>query len=301
MNTITDTEMTFPESEGEPVRDRISPNKLIWIRFRKNKTAVIGLVVVIILVLVAIFADFIAPYDYAAQSFAKRFQYPSWEHPMGTDDFGRDLFSRVIYGSRISLVVALISVSISVTIGGLLGAFSAFIGGKFENIVMRIMDAIMAIPSLLYAISISSVLGPGIFPTAISISFGTIPIFARVTRASVITVTTEEYVEAARAIGARGWRLLFKHIMPNAMAPIFVQVAMSSVMAILTISYLSFIGLGIQPPIPEWGSILSSGREYIRDFWPIIVFPGLMIMITLLSLNMLGDGLRDALDPRLKQ
>jgi peptide/nickel transport system permease protein len=287
--------------ENHAKRKRISPNRLVWIRFKKSKTAVFGLIMISLLILVAIFADFIAPYDYAEQDFKNRFLYPSLEHPMGTDDFGRDLFSRVIYGSRISLVVALISVTLSLTIGGLLGSTAAFIGGGYESFVMRIMDAIMAIPSLLYAISISSVLGPGIFPTAISISFGTIPIFARVSRASVITVTTEEYIEAAKAVGARRGRLLFKHILPNAMAPIFVQVAMSSVMAILTISYLSFIGLGIQPPTPEWGSILSSGREYIRDFWPIIIFPGVMIMITLLSLNMMGDGLRDALDPRLKQ
>jgi len=280
---------------------RLSPNKIIWRRFKKSKMAMLGLAVVALLFMIAIFADLIAPYPYDQQNFDEIFVYPSKQHLMGTDDFGRDIFSRVVYGSRISLLVALLSVSMSLTVGCGLGATAAFYGGKFETITMRILDAIMSIPPLLYAISLSAALGPGIFTTAVAIAFSAVPAFARVTRASVLSVKEQEFVEAARAVGANNSRIIRRHILPNALSPIFVQTTIMIVTAILTISMLSFIGLGIQPPIPEWGSILSMGREYIRDFWPIVVFPGVMIMITLISFNLLGDGLRDALDPRLKQ
>jgi len=300
MNKNSAAARTSSTIDTNAIAVKQSPNKLIWRRFKKSKMAMLGLIVVALLFLVAIFADIIAPYRYDAQNLMDSFLYPSLKHPMGTDDFGRDLFSRLVYGSRISLLIALLSVSMSLTVGCLLGATAAFYGGRYETIVMRILDAIMSIPPLLYAISLSAALGPGIFTTAVAIAFSAVPAFARVTRASVITVKEQEYVEAARAIGADNGRILGKHIIPNALSPIFVQTTIMIVTAILTISMLSFIGLGVQPPIPEWGSILSMGREYIRDFWPIVVFPGLMIMITLISFNLLGDGLRDALDPRLK-
>lgn len=275
--------------------------RLVWKRLRRSKTAMLGLVIITLLVLMAVFAPWIAPYDYAAQDFSARFQYPSLAHIMGTDDFGRDIFSRVIYGTRVSLFVALVSVVISFLVGVFLGASSAFYGGLYETVVMRVLDVFMAIPSLLCAISVSAALGTGLIQTAIAIAIASVPAFARVTRASVITVKETEYIEAARSIGASNARILLRHILPNSLAPIFVQTTLSIVNAILTISMLSFIGLGIQPPTPEWGSMLSMGREYIRDFWPVVTFPGVMIMITLISFNMLGDGLRDALDPRLKQ
>lgn len=275
--------------------------KLVWKRLRRSKTAMLGLVIITLLVLMAVFAPWIAPYDYAAQDFSARFQYPSLAHIMGTDDFGRDIFSRVIYGTRVSLFVALVSVVISFLVGVFLGASSAFYGGLYETVVMRVLDVFMAIPSLLCAISVSAALGTGLIQTAIAIAIASVPAFARVTCASVITVKETEYIEAARSIGASNARILLRHILPNSLAPIFVQTTLSIVNAILTISMLSFIGLGIQPPTPEWGSMLSMGREYIRDFWPVVTFPGVMIMITLISFNMLGDGLRDALDPRLKQ
>lgn len=298
---MSDKNKGLKQADPNIGRVRQSPNKFIWKRFKKSKMAMAGLIVVIILLLTAIFADYIAPYSYDAQNLRECFLYPSLKHPMGTDDFGRDLFSRLIYGGRVSLLVAMLSVSMSLTVGSFLGTTAAFYGGSYEAIVMRVIDAVMSIPPLLYAISLSAGLGPGVFSSAVAIAFGAVPAFARVTRASVLSVKEQEYIEAARAIGANDWRILGRHIIPNILAPIFVQTTIMIVTAILTISMLSFIGLGVQPPIPEWGSILSAGREYIRDFWPIVMFPGVMIMVTLISFNLLGDGLRDALDPRLKQ
>ena len=284
--------------------EQMKPKKrrgTVWRRLKKSKTAMLGLGINAVIVFMAVFADLVAPYPYDIPDATAIFQYPSWEHIMGTDDFGRDIFSRVIYGARVSLVIALMSVTISIACGVTLGVTAAYFGGSYETVIMRLLDGFMAIPSLLLAISISSALGNGQLQTAIAIAISNIPTFARVSRASVITVKETEYVEAARSIGARNGRIILKHILPNALSPIFVQATLSIVNAILTIAMLSFIGLGIEPPTPEWGSMLSLGRAYIRDFWPIVTFPGVMIMVTVISFNMLGDGLRDALDPRLKQ
>ena len=275
--------------------------KEVWRRLKKSKTAVVALVTVCMLILIAIFADVIAPYSYDDMDLKNKLAYPSAQHLMGTDNFGRDLFSRVIYGARISLLIALLSVSLSVAAGTVLGVTAAYYGGKFETFVMSCMDVFMSIPSILLAISLSTALGAGILTTSIAIACTAIPSFTRVTRAAAISVRNQEYVEAARAVGARDKRILTRHIIPNSLAPIIVQATISIVSSILIISTLSFIGLGVQPPTPEWGSILAAGREYIRDFWPIVTFPGLMITITLISFNLLGDGLRDALDPRLRQ
>ena len=284
--------------------EQMKPKKrrgTVWRRLKKSKTAMLGLGIIAVIVFMAVFADLVAPYPYDIPDATAIFQYPSWEHIMGTDDFGRDIFSRVIYGARVSLVIALMPVTISIACGVTLGVTAAYFGGSYETVIMRLLDGFMAIPSLLLAISISSALGNGQLQTAIAIAISNIPTFARVSRASVITVKETEYVEAARSIGARNGRIILKHILPNALSPIFVQATLSIVNAILTIAMLSFIGLGIEPPTPEWGSMLSLGRAYIRDFWPIVTFPGVMIMVTVISFNMLGDGLRDALDPRLKQ
>ena len=280
---------------------RQRPGRLVWKRLSKSKTAMAGLVIITAIIFMAIFADVIAPYAYDKPDYDAIFEYPSAEHWMGTDDLGRDIFSRVIYGTRVSLVIALMSVTISITCGVALGVTAAYFGGAYETVVMRLLDGFMAIPSLLLAISISSALGSGQLQTAIAIAISNIPTFARVSRASVMTVKESEFVEAARSIGARSKRIMLKHILPNALAPIFVQATLNIVNAILTIAMLSLIGLGIEPPTPEWGSMLSQGRAYIRDFWPIVTFPGVMIMVTVISFNMLGDGLRDALDPRLKR
>lgn len=273
----------------------------VWGRLRRNKLAMLGLAIVIILILCAILADWIAPYEYAAQDYSCTFAYPSLSHPLGTDDYGRDILTRIIYGGRISLVVSVMSVAISLVVGGIIGATAAYAGGHTENIVMRLMDIIMAIPGFLLAISISASLGSGIVNTAVAIGIGGVPMFARIIRASILSLKDQEFVEAARATGASDARIIFRYLIPNSLAPIIVQGTLNIGQSILAISSLSFIGLGVQPPTPEWGSMLSYGREYIRTFWPIVTFPGIAIMLTLISFNLLGDGLRDALDPRLKQ
>ena len=273
----------------------------VWIRLCRNKLAMIAMVVVILLVLMAVFADFIAPYDYAKIDPLNKLQFPSAEHLMGTDNLGRDILSRVIYGGRISLLVAVMAVAIALISGSLLGAIAAYFGGMCETIIMRAMDIIMAIPGFLLAVSISASLGGGVWQTALAISIGAIPSYARIMRASVLTIKDQEYVEAARSGGASDLRIILKHIIPNTLSPIIVESTLRIGACIMQISSLSFIGLGVTPPTPEWGSIMNSGREYLRDFYPICTFPGIMIMITLFGFNLFGDGLRDALDPRLKR
>ena len=289
-------------AQDAPVRTKKkSALSEFWRMFKKRKISVVGLVVVFILIFCAVLAEFVAPYDYAEQDLRQRFTYPCWEHPLGTDNFGRDLLSRIIFGGRVSLLVALVSICTAVLVGGSFGATAGYFGGLYESIIMRCMDAIMAVPALLYAVAISASLGTGIVSSTIAIAFGFVPTFTRVARAAVLTVREQEYIEAAKAIGASSGRIIVHHIIPNAMAPCIVQATVSLVNSILTISTLSFIGLGVQPPTPEWGSILANGREYIREFWPLATFPGVAIMICLISFNMVGDGVRDALDPRLKQ
>ena len=269
-------------------------------RFRKNKLAMVGLFMLVILILCAAFADYIAPYHYDDQRLEETFLSPSLQHPMGTDNLGRDIFSRVIYGTRTSLSIALVTVLTATVVGGILGAVAAFYGGVLDNTIMRFLDVFLAIPSTLLAIAIAAVLGPGIVNTVLAITIGQLPGLARIVRATVLSIKSEEYIRAARSIGAGNMRIIARHILPNAMAPIIVQATLYVASAILSISSLSFIGLGIQPPTPEWGSMLSAGRTYIRDYWFIVTFPGLAIMVTIFAFNLIGDGLRDALDPRLK-
>lgn len=279
---------------------KTSQMREIWKRLLKNKTAVLGMCVIIALILIAIFADQIAPYGYDEQNYQKVFTPPCKEYLMGTDNLGRDILSRVIYGSRISLQVGLVSVGIAAGVGVILGLLAGFYGHLLDDILMRILDIVFAIPEMLLAISIAATLGDGLVNLMIAVGISNIPRYARVTRSAVLSIKGQEYIEAARAIGASDLHIIFRYVLPNCMAPIIVQITMGVASAILSASALSFIGLGIQPPVPEWGAMLSSGRDFMRDHWFVVTFPGLMIMITVYALNLFGDGLRDALDPRLK-
>lgn len=270
-------------------------------RIFRSKTATAGLVILLLIVLCSIFADKIAPYHFDDQDLQNTFAPPSANHLMGTDNYGRDIFSRVLFGSRISLRIGFISVSIGLLSGGFIGAIAGFYGKTIDNILMRFIDVLMAIPSLLLAIAISASLGPGLTNAMIAVGIGSIPTFARVVRAQVLTIKDEEFIEAARLIGSSDFRIIIKHILPNSLAPIIVQATLGVATSILSAASLSFIGLGVPPPTPEWGAMLSSGRQFIRDHWHIVTFPGITIMITILAINMFGDGLRDALDPKLKQ
>lgn len=283
------------------ISGKSSPWRDVARRLVKSKSAMVGLGIVLILVIVACFPQVFAPEGMDDQNYAQQFLPPSLHHLMGTDNLGRDIFSRVIYGAQVSMRVGLISVGLACVVGGLLGALAAYYGGKTDNIIMRAMDIMLAIPSILLSISIAAALGPGLFNMMVAIGLGNVPVYARVVRAAIMTVKEQEYVEAGRAIGASTARLIFCHMLPNAMAPIIVQATLGVASAILSAAGLSFLGLGIQPPTPEWGAMLSAGRQYIRDAWWIVTFPGLTIMITIFALNLLGDGLRDALDPRLKR
>ena len=272
----------------------------VWRRLRQSNSALVGLAIIGILVFSAIFAEVIAPYHFDDQDLMRTLLSPSREHILGTDNFGRDIFSRIVYGSRVSLQVGFIAVGISLITGGLLGAIAGYYGGRLDNVIMRGIDILLAIPPILLAISIVASLGPGLRNVMIAVGIASIPTYARIVRASVITIKDQEFIEAARAIGANDVRIIAKHIMPNSMAPIIVQGTLGVANAILAAAGLSFIGLGIQPPTPEWGAMLSQGRQFIRDYWHMTTFPGIAIMTTIFGLNLLGDGLRDALDPRLK-
>ncbi len=274
---------------------------LAMVRLFRNKLAVAGLVVLLILIFTAVFADKLAPYRYSHQNLRQALQPPSAEHLLGTDEFGRDVLSRLIYGARVSLQVGLVAVSISLILGGSLGAIAGYYGGRMDNLLMRLMDIQLAVPQTLLAIAIAAALGPGLFNLMIAVGISSVPRFARLLRASVLSVKEMEFIEAARAMGSSDCHIILRHVLPNCCAPLIVQATLSVASAILSSAGLSFIGLGIQPPYPEWGGMLSSARGYLRGHSYLSLFPGLAIMITILSLNLLGDGLRDALDPKLKR
>lgn len=275
----------------------------IWRRMKRNRLAMLGLVIVILLVLVAVFADQIADYNMEVikQNVLIRYQAPSAEHWCGTDELGRDIFARLVHGARISLLVGVVAVFIALATGGVLGAIAGYFGGIVDNLIMRVMDVFLSIPILLLAIMIVAALGTSMTNLMLAIGLASMPTFARVVRASVLSVKDQEFVEAAKAIGGKNSHIIFRHIIPNCLSPIIVQATLRVATAILSTASLSFIGLGIKPPAPEWGAMLASGRGAIRDAPHVVVIPGLLIMITILALNLLGDGLRDALDPKLKR
>lgn len=273
-----------------------------WRRLKKSKTAIIGMVLIFVFLMMAIFAPLIGDYEEEAlkMNFKETLQGPSANHWFGTDEFGRDIFIRIVYGTRISLFVGIISVGIALSIGGFLGAIAGYYGGRIDHTIMRVLDVILAIPVILLAITIVAALGSSILNLMIAIGVANIPGFARVVRAAVLSVKDEEFIEAAKAIGAKDHTIIIKHVLPNSMAPIIVYATLKIASAIMATASLSFIGLGVQPPTPEWGSMLAGGRSYIRDHMYIVLTPGLAIVLSVLSLNLIGDGLRDALDPKLK-
>ncbi|MFY8092005.1 MAG: ABC transporter permease subunit [Niveispirillum sp.] len=278
-----------------------------WGHFRRNRGAVLGLAIVLALSFVAIFADIVAPYD-PAEQFRDFVLLPpawieggNWAFPLGTDDIGRDMLSRLIHGARLSLFIGLLVVTLSLVIGVALGLLAGFYGGASDTLIARFMDILLSLPSLLLAIVVAAILGPGLVNAAIAVSVVIVPHYARLTRASVMAERGREYVTAARLAGASDMRLMLVTILPNCAAPLIVQATLGFSTAILDAAALGFLGLGAQPPTPEWGTMLSSSLQFLQRAWWVVTFPGLAILITVLAFNLMGDGLRDALDPKLKR
>jgi len=274
----------------------------VWRRLKRNKLAIAGLAVFLLICMAALTAPLFFDYqsDVVGIDVRNRLQPPSADNWFGTDEHGRDIFARIIWGSRMSLSIGISSAALALLLGGFLGAISGYYGKMLDNVVMRVMDIFQAIPATLLAICIAAALGGSTVNLVIALSVSFCPSFARVVRAPILTIREVEFVEAARSIGAKPRTIIFSHILPNCLAPIIVHTTIVIAIMILITSGLSFLGLGIQPPMPEWGSMLADARGRIRDHSYMAFFPGLAIMITILSLNLLGDGLRDALDPRLK-
>ena len=283
-----------------------------WFRFKRNRLAMAGLIFIFLLLLISVVTVVIDGLDQGAlydalvvkQNLSYRLHAPTLSEIggiFGYDEFGRSLLFRMIWGTRYSLFVGVMAIAIATLSGGILGAVAGFYGGRTDNLIMRLMDVFLAIPSMVLAIAVVAALGTSLFNLLLSIAVPQIPRFARVVRAAILSVRDKEYIEAARAVGAGDRTLIAEYILPNAMAPIIVQATLGTANAILSIAGLSYLGLGIQPPIPEWGAILTSAKMYMRDAWHISVIPGLGTMLTILALNLFGDGLRDALDPKLKK
>ena len=281
-------------------KKRKSPLYEVWRRLCKNRLATAGLVVLVLLILVAIFAPWLAPYEYMTQDGMLSFARPSAQHLLGNDRFGRDILSRLIYGTQASLQLGFISVAIAAVIGIPIGAIAGYYGKWVDYIVMRILDVYQAIPMMLLCLTLVAVLGPSLNNAILALGISTVPGYARIMRASVLTVREKEFIEAAKAIDASSFRIIFKHVMPNAISPLIIQITMGVGTCIMMGASLSFVGLGVQPPIPEWGSMVSEARNFLRQNPSLALYPGVCIMISVLSCNLLGDGLRDALDPRQK-
>jgi len=274
-----------------------------WRRLLKNKGAVIGMCFMILLIIVAILSQFIYNYeaDIITMSAGSSAQAPTLQHIFGTDKYGRDIFARIIYGARYSLLIGAGSVFIGLAVGILLGSLAGFYGGFIDNLVMRANDILYAIPNIMIAVVVVSILGTSPASLLLSLSISAASAFARITRAAVMTIRGQEYVESAYAMGLPTWKVILRHIIPNCLSPIIVQVTLAIGNNIIAASSLSFLGVGIAPPMPEWGAMLSDGRQFIRSYPWMCIFPGLAIMVTVLALNLMGDGLRDALDPKMKK
>ena len=297
---------------NEPYENQIVKQRTLfqetWMRFRRSKTAMFGLCFLLVLVVISVgtlVIDLVSNsgvYDayVVAQDPVNRLQGPSGAHILGMDELGRDILMRILWGARYSLFMSLLSIGFALVLGGMLGAIADYFGGVVDNVIMRIMDILLSMPSMLLALTVVAALGTSTFNVVVAVGVSFIPTFARVLRSSVLQVKENEYIEAAKAVGANDFRIITKFVIPNSLAPIIVQGTLGVANAILTIASLSFVGLGVQPPTPEWGAMLSSARTYMREAWHITVVPGIAVMLAILSLNLMGDGLRDALDPKLK-
>ncbi len=282
-------------------KERETRWQVIKKRFSYNRKAVVGLIILTIIVLSAIFAPFIAPHNPIEQDMTRRLESPSSEHPLGTDRFGRDVLSRIIYGSRISLNIGFITVGIGILFGCSLGIIAGYYGGKIDSVIMRTMDVLLSLPSMLLALAIVAALGTNIWYLMVAVGIAFIPRFARLIRGAVLGVIEQEYILSARALGSSDMRIIFKHIIPNSINPVIVQATLYMASSIIIAAGLSFLGLGVQPPTPEWGRMIAQARQFIRvNHFP-VTFSGISIVITVLSLNLVGDGLRDALDPKTEE
>lgn len=271
-------------------------------RLSSNRAAMAGLVIFVLLILIAVFAPWIAPYEVTEMDFSRKFATPSLAHPFGCDELGYDIFSRLLVGSRYSLTIGIGSVALSVVFGLVLGSIAGFCGGQIDNVIMRLLDIFSSIPGMLMAIIISAVLGTGFFNCILAISVSTMPQYVRILRASIMSIRNMDYLEAASSLyNCSKLRIIVRHILPNSLSSLIVTATMGVASSILMAAGLSYVGLGVQPPTPEWGAMLSGARNYLRDYPHMVIFPGLVIAVTVLCLNMLGDGLRDALDPKLKK
>ena len=281
-----------PKKQSEFVR--------VFKELRKNSTAMLGLCILLVEIILVILAPVIAPYDYTAMDIVAAQQGPSAAHWFGTDELGRDIFSRVLYGGRYSISMGVLAVMISTTVGMTIGAVAGYFGGKVDNILMRLLDVIQSLPAMLLSIVLSAVLGPSYFNTILALSVNGMPASARMLRAQMMKVRGNEYIEAAQSINCSKFRIIVRHMIPNSFSPNIVQATMSIAHMIVMAASLSFIGLGVQPPTPEWGAMLTGARQFIRQCPHMVIFPGLAIAVTVLAVNLMGDGLRDALDPKLK-
>jgi peptide/nickel transport system permease protein len=295
-------------TEAQPIEAKIearvkmgSHSQKAWNRFKRNRAALIGLLAVLLGTLLAILAPIVAPYDPVKMDLAVSRQAPSLQNLLGTDELGRDILSRIIYGFRISLTIGLVSVAVGLSFGVLLGSPSGYFGGWLDIVVMRTIDVMMSFPTILLAIIVVTVLGPGLYNAMLAVGLAQVPLYSRLVRGLTLKLKGEDYVDAARALGASHSRIILRHILPNCLSPLIVQATLNIASAILSAAVLGFLGLGAEPPTPEWGAMLSSGRLYMRVAPHISIFPGLAIMVTVLAFNLMGDGLRDALDPRMSR
>ncbi|WP_159649591.1 ABC transporter permease [Erysipelothrix aquatica] len=272
----------------------------IWRALIKNKRAVVGLIFIVVLVFVAIFADKIAPFGMTEQNLSNALQHPNGTHLLGTDALGRDVLSRILYGARVSVTIGISAVIISLFFGGIFGLLAGYYGGKVDTVIMRFTDILLSIPSILLAIAIVASFGPSLMNLILAIGIGGIPSYTRIVRSAVMAVREKQFIEAAHAIGLSNTSIMIKHIVPNVLSPVIVQATMGVASAILSAAGLGFIGLGIEASVAEWGTMLSLGREHIRTHTYLTVYPGLAIMLTILAFNLLGDGIRDAIDPKMR-